>query len=322
MEAMKHDLELFREKAKSTSLSDELIDRLLRLRSELRRLREELHEEFSGDPEKVRRLDRNIHFLNRDLFSEGGPGPGLVRRAEEIPSKEIHYRRNQAMPVSSLPQSPEMAVKQGWDDSVGAACHQFKCRDKTNVKYVSPDGHSEVIFDKEGNIVTASEDYGTYNFVDSRKDPAGHFYEDVLPWLLWGNDETDSTDMHQRLKSLVVYGGIETLEAHAEESVRQIHEMEEKAMSENHVFKVGNMTIESSMSEETEEKIKNDLRNAAKDAAVHTVKKAKATAESAKAALEDVKKAVEDAKPEIDKAKDEAVSFIHEVIEEVKKDEQ
>ena len=83
-----------------------------------------------------------------------------------------------------------------------------------------------------------------------------------------------------------------------------------------------NMTIESSMSEETEEKIKNDLRNAAKDAAVHTVKKAKAAAESAKAALEDVKKAVEDAKPEIDKAKDEAVSFIHEVIEEVKKDEQ
>ena len=131
------------------------------------------------------------------------PGSVLARRAEEIPSKAKHYRRNQYM--SDVPESPEMAVKCGWKDNVGAACHQFLSPDRSNKKYVSPDGHSEVIYDRDGHIVTASEDYGTYNFADSRRDPIGHFYQDVLPWILWGNDENDSTDMRQRLRSLVVY---------------------------------------------------------------------------------------------------------------------
>ena len=131
------------------------------------------------------------------------PGSVLLRRTDEIPSKEKHYRRNQYM--SEVPESPEMAVGWGWKDNVGAACHQFLSPDRSNRKYVSPDGHSEVIFDRDGHIVTASEDYGTYNFVDSRRDPIGHFYQDVLPWLLWGNDENDSTDMRQRLRSLVVF---------------------------------------------------------------------------------------------------------------------
>ena len=47
----------------------------------------------------------------------------------------------------------------------------------------------------------------------SRKDPIGHFYQDVLPWLLWGNDTADSTDMHQRLKAFVLYGGIEAAQS-------------------------------------------------------------------------------------------------------------
>lgn len=131
------------------------------------------------------------------------PGSVLLRRADEIPSKEKHYRRNQYM--SEVPESPEMAVGWGWKDNVGAACHQFLSPDRSNRKYVSPDGHSEVIYDRDGHIVNDSEDYGTYNYVDSRRDPIGHFYQDVLPWLLWGNDENDSTDMRQRLRSLVVF---------------------------------------------------------------------------------------------------------------------
>lgn len=97
---------------------------------------------------------------------------------------------------------------------MSAACHQFTSPDRSNIKYVSPDGHSEVIFDRSGHIVTAPEDYGTYNYADSRKDPIGHFYQDVLPWLLWGNDTADSTDMHQRLKAFVLYGGIEAAQSH------------------------------------------------------------------------------------------------------------
>ena len=178
-----------------------LLTDLHKLKLEIRKVREELRSERSSNPQ----IEKNLHFLDRELFSQSGHG--LLRRADEIPSKEVHYGRNQFM--SDLPQSPEIATECGWDDSVGVACHQFMSPDRTNIKYVSPDGHSEVIFDHDGNIVTDSEDYVTYNFVDSRQDPAGHFYKDILPWLLWGNDEKDSTDMHQRLKALIVYGGIE-----------------------------------------------------------------------------------------------------------------
>ena len=190
----------------------DLINGLHRLRQELRMLRQELILERVDNP----LAERNIRFLTRELFSEAKPDHGIFHRADEIPSKETHYERNRLMPISSLPQSPEMAEACGWDGSVSAACHQFTSPDRSNIKYVSPDGKSEVIFDRSGNIVTASEDYGTYNFADSRRDPVGHFYRDVLPWLLWGNDETDSTDMHQRLKALVVYGAIETVYPHAE----------------------------------------------------------------------------------------------------------
>ena len=188
-----------------TTQNIDLIADLHRLKIELRTLREELRAERANSPQ----AEKNIRFLTRELFLENAQRPGLIRRADEIPSLEVHYGRNDRMPIGSLPQSPEMARARGWDGNVAVACHQFTSPDRSNVKYVSPDGHSEVIYDRSGNIVTASEDVGTYNFSDSRRDPVGHFYQDVLPWLLWGNDETDSTDMRQRLRALVVYGSIE-----------------------------------------------------------------------------------------------------------------
>ena len=190
----------------------ELIAGLRRLKEELHILKEEIRSNRSSDPQKTDEIEKNIHFLSKYLLQEAESGRGLIRRADEIPDKEKHYDRNRLMPVESLPQSPELAVESGWDGSVGAACHQFTSPDRS---------HSEVIFDHCGHIVTAPEDYGTYNFTDSRQDSVGHFYQDVLPWLLWGNDETDSTDMRQRLKALVIYGGLEALPTRSElKSVR------------------------------------------------------------------------------------------------------
>ena len=192
-----------------TTQNIDLIADLHRLKIELRTLREELRAERANSPQ----AEKNIRFLVKELFPESGREPGLIRRASEIPSKEAHYGRNDLMPISSLPQSPEIARACHWDGSVGAACHQFSSPDKSNIKFVSPDGHSEVIFDSSGQIVTVSEDYGTYNFADSRQDPVGHFYNDVLPWLLWGNDGKDSTQMRQRLRALVIDGGIEAAQS-------------------------------------------------------------------------------------------------------------
>ena len=114
-------------------------------------------------------------------------------------SKDEHYSRNNNMPISSLPQTPEEAQNLGWDDGVASNCHQFTAEGGRNTKYGSPDGRYEVIFDSKGNIVTADEDCGTYNYADPQSDPVGHFFKDVLPWYVFGNSENDSTTSEQRL---------------------------------------------------------------------------------------------------------------------------
>ena len=196
-------------KSRTSHEHDLLVD-LHKLKEEFQKLKEEIRSDHTINPQ----VEKNIRVLSTILLVEEEYGAGVLHRANEIPSKDIHFARNQNMPLESLPQSPTEAEKLGWDGSVEAACHQFTSPDRSNKKYVSPDGKSEVIFDRSGNIVTASEDYGTYNLCDSRQDPVGHFYQDVLPWLLWGNDETDSTNMRQRLKALIVYGSLEAVQTH------------------------------------------------------------------------------------------------------------
>ena len=183
-------------KSRTSHEHDLLVD-LHKLKEEFQKLKEEIRSDHTINPQ----VEKNIRVLSTILLVEEEYGAGVLHRANEIPSKDIHFSRNQNMPLESLPQSPTAAEESGWDGSVEAACHQFTSPDRSNKKYVSPDGKSEVIFDRSGNIVTASEDYGTYNLCDSRQDPVGHFYQDVLPWLLWGNDETDSTNIRQRLKA-------------------------------------------------------------------------------------------------------------------------
>ena len=108
-------------------------------------------------------------------------------------------------------------------------------------------------------------------------------------------------------------------------------------MDEKYEYKVGNITVESTVSkEEAEELAKSKFRDTAKDVAVKTVKAAKvfgkAASESATTTVDDVKKAIQDAKPAVEKAMEDAKpviekhvqemkDFINEVKEEVNKEE-
>ena len=166
-------------------------------------------------PKQLEEARANIRFLYENYLLDQKTDVFALRREEKIPTKAQHYNRNRNMPLEILPQSPAEADTLGWDDGVAADCHQFTSPDKTNRKYVSPDGKLEVIFDKNGEIVTASEDYGTYNFASPGNDPIGHFYMDVLPWIVWGNDEKDTTDMGMRLRAFVIDGGINLLKEKA-----------------------------------------------------------------------------------------------------------
>ena len=129
-----------------------------------------------------------------------------IKKLKGIPSKEQNYKRNKYMPIKVLPRSPEVAKRWGWDNGVASDCHQFTSKDKSNTKWVSKDGRLEVIFDKNGKIVTDPADYGTFNFADPNRDPLGHLMKDVIPWLAYGNSPEDTTTVAQRFNAFFVNG--------------------------------------------------------------------------------------------------------------------
>ena len=115
------------------------------------------------------------------------------------PSQEDHYNRNQNN--IQFPEEYDETFFEGWDDGVSANCHQFSAPNKDNVKYVSPDGRYEAIYDANNKLVTDPRDVGTYNFVSPNEDSIGHFIKDVIPWIQHGNSENDTTTPTQRFFS-------------------------------------------------------------------------------------------------------------------------
>jgi RHS repeat-associated protein len=76
-----------------------------------------------------------------------------------------------------------------WDDNVAANLHQNHTDGGANIKYVSGDGHFEVIYNAKHIIQNKdnnSDDMGTYNY-RSPSDWFGHYYKDVVPYNSWGN---------------------------------------------------------------------------------------------------------------------------------------
>ena len=119
--------------------------------------------------------------------------------------KEAHFSRNENN--INLPETQNDAKDAGWNDGVAANCHQFTAEAGENVKYVSPDGKREAIYDSNGILVTSDEDVGTYNYIPSGNvfESVGHFFVDILPWIIWGNSEKDPTLPGDRFASM--FGG-------------------------------------------------------------------------------------------------------------------
>lgn len=125
-----------------------------------------------------------------------------------MPSKEDHYARNNNQPVGSLPQTAEEAKNSDWSklSPEESACHQFTAKNGANTKWLSPDSKMEAVYDSQGRLVLADEDVGTYNRCPSRGKyltkvvtSIGHFFEDMLPWYLWGNSPDDQTTIVDRI---------------------------------------------------------------------------------------------------------------------------
>ena len=107
----------------------------------------------------------------------------------------VHYTRNDDM---------NEAVTDDWEKGVDPRLHRYGEGNEDNIKLISPDGHHEVITDKNGNKVTSPANRGTYNYCDPSKNKICHVVVDVVPYLILGNSLDDPTVMPQRV-GMAVY---------------------------------------------------------------------------------------------------------------------
>ena len=115
-------------------------------------------------------------------------------------ARDMHYSRNRYN--TPLPQTPGEAGTLEWNSGTPADYHKFTALPgEERIKFISPDGHREVIFSEEdGTVIMVPEDMGTYNHAHPLRRPISHIFLDVLPWYLYGNSPEDSTTFSERIR--------------------------------------------------------------------------------------------------------------------------
>jgi len=96
--------------------------------------------------------------------------------------------------------------------------HQFNGASDNEV-YVKNDmangGYPEMVvrFDRDengnkidgtGKHVRDCENKGSFNYKHPQREPLGHFSQDILPWIKWGNCREDTTSREQRISAYIM----------------------------------------------------------------------------------------------------------------------
>jgi RHS repeat-associated protein len=174
----------------------------------------------------VKLVDPDGNFIWVPLIIAAAVTTGLfTATAMNVPSKEEHRNRNQynrttdddGNSITTKKQAEAIGYKQlgiekGEKNAIDMAVYHKQGTAKSgkpdpanNQKYVLPDvtgiGSSELIFN--GNdLVKDSVNQGTYNFADAEKSKFLHFAKDIVPYVMYGNDEVDAktTEPSERLR--------------------------------------------------------------------------------------------------------------------------
>jgi RHS repeat-associated protein len=116
--------------------------------------------------------------------------------------QQSHYKRNEHQ-EGKVPLTEDEAKSQGWRKlPVGKSVfHMINAPE--NVKYISPNGHYEGVYDRYGNLDTSIINGGTFNYASPDKKIA-HTFKDVLPYYLFGSGEEDKFMFKERIEATIV----------------------------------------------------------------------------------------------------------------------
>ncbi|MDR2193130.1 MAG: hypothetical protein LBP19_01465 [Treponema sp.] len=122
---------------------------------------------------------------------------------ETVDTAEEHYLRNYfARGPETLSEMIDTILNNnvvfGWKllSPNEAVLHQLGKNGEYNLKFVSDDGHFEIIYNKDGKKITQENDpknMGTFNYADPVLNPRKHSILDVMPYFIWGNTEEDKS---------------------------------------------------------------------------------------------------------------------------------
>ncbi|WP_308687381.1 RHS repeat-associated core domain-containing protein [uncultured Treponema sp.] len=153
----------------------------------------------------VRYIDPDGRFPTPKMFYDA-----FIKVVENfsIPSKDEHYSRNNSNidigtdwtsanklaeqgQVVKMPETKDLYHEQGSASDYNP---------QMNDKFVSLDGTSETVYNREtGQKITDPVNQGTYNRADPNSNSVGHFFQDMIPYYIWGNSEDDPTNAWERI---------------------------------------------------------------------------------------------------------------------------
>ena len=147
-------------------------------------------------------------FRNNDYLTTGGEFKNVDEGIIFMPSlpgntltKDEHFFRNELNiqlsynDIQKLNNNPDVPDCVKWDllSLDASALHQNTAVGGPNLKYVSKDGHFEVVFNANHQIIYDPLDMGTYNYV-SPNDAMGHAAKDVVPYYSYKGNVKDSNE--------------------------------------------------------------------------------------------------------------------------------
>lgn len=165
-------------------------------------------------------LDRNSYQDNLNFYRLTSY---LIGKTGYVDMK-THYFRNKLnrAPASLkelLYQNSALPLKKRWKllSVPNSLYHMQGVNGEYNLKFVSPDGFCEAVYNKNGMLLTEKNDpvnMGTFNYCAGITEVNAHVKYDITPYLQWGNSENSP----QKEKTAIEKGkalGYENYREHA-----------------------------------------------------------------------------------------------------------